>query len=98
MLGCTYAGLHIAARCSYIHTCQFLLEASGGELGRKVDGHGQTALHAAVEGMALGDMVSEGGVLVCMEYLIQAGLQPDQTDYEMRTCVNHNKYLVIYKC
>ena len=79
--------LHVAARGSYAESCKYLLEASGGELGTIEDGNGQTALHTVVEGVALGGVAMEQ-VLVCMELLIQAGLQPDQPDHEMRTYVH----------
>ena len=83
--------LHVAARGSYAESCKYLLEASGGELGTIEDGNGQTALHTVVEGMALGGVAMEQ-VLVCMELLIQAGLQPDQPDHEMRTYVHLRLY------
>jgi len=81
-----FSALHIAASGSYSESCKYLLELSGGELGNIEDSNGQTALHTVVEGVALGG-VAIPQVLVCMELLLQAGLQADQPDNEMRTYV-----------
>ncbi len=81
-----YVALHVAARSSFTDSCKYLLEVSGGELGTIEDTNDQTALHAVVEGVALGGVTMER-VLECLMVLIQAGLQPDQPDNELRTYV-----------
>jgi len=78
--------LHVSARGSYTDSCKHLLELSGGELGTLEDASDQTALHAVVEGVALGGVTVEQ-VLECLVALIGAGLHPDQPDNEMRTYV-----------
>lgn len=68
-------GLHLAARSGIAESCQLLLERTGGHVGNVLDQEGASALHHAVG----------SGNVDCLEYLLQAGLSPNQPNAEQRT-------------
>ena len=72
------SGLHLAARRGIAESCQLLLEHTGGHLGTILDQEGASALHHAVG----------SGSVDCLEYLLQAGLSPNQTNSEHRMYVS----------
>ncbi len=68
-------------------SCQLLLEHTGGHLGTVLDQEGVSALHHAVG----------SGAVDCVEYLLQAGLSPNQTNSEQRMYVKSFLVLLQWK-